>query len=53
MKRLKIKTLERESWIAPIVEKMVKTMFRWFGHVKRRHVDSAKESRSDGGESNH
>jgi hypothetical protein len=26
--------------VAPIVEKMVETRFRWFGHVERRHVDS-------------
>lgn len=29
-----------ESWGAPIVEKMVETRLRWFGHGWRRHVDS-------------
>lgn len=30
----------RESdGITPIVEKMVKNRFRWFGHVERRLVD--------------
>jgi len=30
--------LERVG-ITPIVEKMVKNMFRWFGHVERKHED--------------
>jgi hypothetical protein len=32
-------TLERVV-VAPIVEKMVETRLRWFGHVERRPVDS-------------
>jgi len=32
-------TLERVG-VAPLVEKMVETRLRWYGHVERRHVDS-------------
>lgn len=27
-------------WVAPIVEKMLKTQFRWFGNEERSLVDS-------------
>lgn len=30
----------RQSWVEPIVEKMMKSRLRWFGHVWRRHVNS-------------
>jgi len=32
-------TLEKVG-VAPIVEKMVETRLRWFGHVERRSVDA-------------
>jgi hypothetical protein len=32
-------TLERVGAL-PIVEKMVETRFKWFGHVERRYVNS-------------
>jgi len=31
--------LERVG-VAPILEKMVETLLRWFGHLERRPVDS-------------
>jgi hypothetical protein len=40
---LEIATSERETErvrVAPIVEMMVETRLRWFGHVERRPVDS-------------
>jgi len=37
---LEMTTLDGERvGVSPIVEKMVETILRWFGHVKRRHVD--------------
>jgi hypothetical protein len=37
---LEMTTLDGERvGVSPIVEKMVKTRLRWFGHVERRHVD--------------
>jgi len=36
---LETTTLARVG-VAPIVEKMVETRLRWFGHVERRPVDS-------------
>jgi len=36
---LEMPTLERVR-VAPIVENMVETRLRWFGHVGRRPVDS-------------
>lgn len=38
-KERKKKRNER-GWVAPIVEKMVKTQFRWFGNEERSLVDS-------------
>ena len=37
---LETTTLERVG-VPPIVEKMVETRLRWFGHVERRPVNSA------------
>ena len=37
--RLEMTILERVE-VAPIVEKMVETRLRWFGHVERRSIDS-------------
>jgi len=34
--------------VAPIVEKMVETILSWFGHVKRRHVDSVRVNQMEG-----
>jgi len=31
-------TLERVR-VTPIIEKMVETRLRWFGHAERKHVD--------------
>jgi hypothetical protein len=46
--------LERVD-VAPIVEKMVESRFRWFEHAWRRPVECRfhrKESRSNGGQPN-
>jgi len=42
-------TIERVG-VAPIVQKMMKNLLRWFGQVDRSFVDSiySNESRSDG-----
>jgi len=29
----------KESWVAPVVEKMVENKLRWFGHVESRPID--------------
>lgn len=38
--------------VAPIVEKIVESRHRWFGHVNRRPVEAPIRSRFDGGQVN-
>jgi len=38
----------RNDNIRFVVEKMVKTWLRWFGHLEKTPIDSAVKSRSDG-----
>jgi hypothetical protein len=37
--RIKNDNIEERVGVAPLVEKMVETRIRWFGHVERRVVD--------------
>jgi hypothetical protein len=50
MIELEMTILERVG-VMPIVEKMVETQLRWFGHLEIRLVDfvCSKKSRSDAG----
>jgi len=38
--RIRKDNIRERVGVAPIVEKMVETRLRWFGHVERRFVDS-------------
>jgi len=43
-------TILEKAGLAPIVEKMVETRLKWFGHIERRPVDfvvRTQESRSN------
>jgi len=38
--KIKNEIIKEEVGVTPIVEKLVKTHLRWFGHVQRRPLDA-------------